>query len=155
MENYLNFAGIEDAYFLIGEMTAFSNRFQAVADRFFADISWKQCFLLICIKMFQQPPTLKELAVTVGSSHQNVKQLLLKLERVGYVEFIRDENDKRKQRVIRTKKAEVFDETHDEPSTVFMQKFFENVSPDKIKITIETLVQLENNLKEMEKQQKK
>lgn len=154
MENYLNCDGIDDAYFLIGEITAFSNRFQAVADRFFEDISWKQCFLLICIKMFQEAPTLKELAAAVGSSHQNVKQLLLKLEKAGYVEFVSDESDKRKQRIIRTPKAKEFDEMHNEPSTIYMQQFFEDISPDKIKTTIEILVQLENNLKKMEKQSK-
>lgn len=152
MKNHLNFQGIEDAYFLIGEMTAFSNRFQAAADRLFEDISWKQCFLLICIRMFEEAPTINELSAAVGSSHQNVKQLLLKLQRAGYVEFVQDENDKRKQLVYRTAKAEEFDQAHAEASAVYMNKFFQNINPEKLKITIETLVQLEQNLKNMEEE---
>lgn len=35
----------------------------------------------------------------MGSSHQNVKQILLKLEKKGFVTIIVDKNDKRKQRI--------------------------------------------------------
>ena len=110
----MNFEGIEDAYFFVGQMTAFSNRFQTVADKFFEDISWKQCFALICIKMFEHAPTINELSAVLGSSHQNVKQLLLKLHKVGYIEFVQDDNDKRKQRIILTDKATEFDRSHAE-----------------------------------------
>lgn len=150
MKNELNFDGMEDAYFFVGEMTAFSNRFQTVADKFFKDISWKQCFVLICIRLFEQAPTINELSAVIGCSHQNVKQLLLKLEQAGYIEFVKDDSDKRKQRIVRTKKAEEFDQMHAEESDVYMKRFFENMNPEKLKITIETLVQLEQNLKNME-----
>lgn len=151
MENHFAFEEVDDTYFLIGELTAFSNRFQAVADRFFEDISWKQCFVLICIKMFQEQPTINELSAALGSSHQNVKQLLLKLQKTGYIEFIQDAKDKRKQRIIRTPKAEEFDLSHAELSHVYMKRFFEGIDPGKLKTTIETLMQLEQNLKIMEK----
>lgn len=92
----MNFEGIEDAYFFVGQMTALSNRFQTVADKCFKDISWKQCFALICIKMLEYAPTINELSSVLGSSHQNVKQILLKLQKAGYIEFVQDDNDKRK-----------------------------------------------------------
>ena len=136
MENKLYVAGMDNGHFLIGQLTAFSNRYQTVADKFFKDISWKQCFVLICIKMFEQAPTINELSEVLGSSRQNVKQLLIKLEKNGYIEFIKDETDKRKQRIIRTTKANEFDENHKEPSGVFMNKFFENIDQDKLKTTI-------------------
>lgn len=150
MNNQMEFEGIKDAYFLVGQMTALCNRYQKVADRFFEDISWKQCFLMICIKMFQQPPTINELSEVVGSSHQNVKQLLLKLQKTGYVQFVQDENDKRKQRIIRTAKADEFDRTHADSSNECMKNFFIGIDPDKLKTTIEILAQLDQNLKKME-----
>ncbi len=150
MDNKLNMDRMDYAHFLIGQLTAFSNRYQTVADRFFEEISWKQCFALICILMFEHSPTINELSEVLGSSHQNVKQLLLKLEKNGYIEFVKDETDKRKQRIIRTKKAIEFDENHREPSKVHMNRLFENVDNEKLKNTIETLVQLEQNLKNME-----
>lgn len=150
MKNELNVEGMDYGHFLIGQLTAFSNRYQAVADKFFEEISWKQCFALICIKMFEHAPTINELSEVLGSSHQNVKQLLLKLEKNGYIEFVKDEADKRKQRIILTPKAKEFDKNHEEASRVYMNKFFENIDTEKLKTTIETLVQLEQNLKNME-----
>ena len=40
----INFEGIESSYFLIGLLSAFDNRFQAVADKTMGEISWKQFF---------------------------------------------------------------------------------------------------------------
>src|SRR5690606_30690673 len=42
---------------------------------------------------------IKELAEIMGISHQNVKQILLKLEKKGFVRISVDEQDKRKQRI--------------------------------------------------------
>ena len=77
----VDFTGIEQSYFLLGLLSAFDNRFQAVADGTMQEISWKQFFAIICINMCKEKPTIKELAEIMGSSHQNVKQILLKLEK--------------------------------------------------------------------------
>ena len=95
----VNFTGIESSYFLLGLLSAFENRFQAIADNTMKEISWKQFFSVICINLCKTPPTVKELAEIMGSSHQNVKQILLKLEKKGFVTLTVDENDKRKQRI--------------------------------------------------------
>ena len=47
----VDFTGIELSYFLIGLLSAFENRFQAVADSAMKEISWKQFFAIICINM--------------------------------------------------------------------------------------------------------
>ena len=72
----LDFRGIESSFFLLGLISAFQNRYQAKADQFFEEISWKQFFAIICINLFKDSPTLKELSEIMGSSHQNVKQIL-------------------------------------------------------------------------------
>ena len=81
----VDFTGIEHSYFLLGLLSAFDNRFQAIADSTMQEISWKQFFAIICINMCKEKPTIKELAEIMGSSHQNVKQILLKLEKKGFV----------------------------------------------------------------------
>ena len=43
------------------------------------------------INMCKEPTTLKELSDILGSSHQNVKQILLKLEKKGFIKFEEDE----------------------------------------------------------------
>ena len=112
----VDFTGIESPYFLIGLISAFENRFQAMADKSMKEISWKQFFAVICIGMCKEKPTLKELAEIMGSSHQNVKQILIKLEKKGFVRIVADEKDKRKQRIELTEYCENFCNKNDEAS---------------------------------------
>ena len=49
-------------------MSAFENRFQAVADSVMNEISWKQFFAIICISMCKDKPTVKELAEIIGET---------------------------------------------------------------------------------------
>ena len=146
--NQLNFEGIPSSYYLLGLMSAFENRFQAMADNVMKEISWKQFFAIVCINMCKEPPTLKELSDILGSSHQNVKQILIKLESKGFVEFQEDFEDKRKQRIVLTKKCQRFCEKNNETSVNIMSKMFEGISEKDIQTTIMTITRIEKNLTE-------
>jgi hypothetical protein len=61
----VDFSGIPSSYYLIGLLSAFENRFQAMADNMMQEISWKQFFAIICINMCKEPPTLKELLAMI------------------------------------------------------------------------------------------
>ena len=135
------------APFLIGLLSAFENRFQTVADSFFEEITWKQFFAIICINLCRESPTINELSEVMGSSHQNVKQILLKLEKKGFVEMIADEKDRRKQRIVTTKKCEDFCQRNDQGSKIQMNKIFEGISQEQLITTIQTISQMERNLK--------
>ncbi len=148
LEN-IDFTGVESSYFLLGLLSAFDNRFQAMADKTIPDISWKQFFAIICINLCKENPTIKELAEILGSSHQNVKQILLKLKNKGFVTIYADEKDKRKQRIALTDYCKDFCEKNDEMSLQIMSKMFEGVSQKQLQITIQTIMQIENNLKEI------
>ena len=145
----MDFSGIEVSYFLIGLLSAFENRFQSVADSQMKEISWKQFFAIICINMCQNKPTVKELSEIMGSSHQNVKQILIKLEKKGFVTITADESDKRKQRVELTDYCREFCNKNDEMSKSIMTKLFEGVSMEQLQVTIQTIIQIEDNLKEI------
>ena len=146
----LDFTGIDAPYFLIGLLSAFENRFQAVADNAIKEISWKQFFAIICISMCKDKPTVKELADIMGSSHQNVKQILLKLEKKGFVQITVDESDKRKQRISLTDYCNDFCNQNNNVAASTMSRLFEGISEEQLKVTIGTIIQIENNLKEME-----
>ena len=47
----LRFEGMDASLFLLGLLSAFENRYQAKADSFFEEISWKQFFAIICINL--------------------------------------------------------------------------------------------------------
>ncbi len=145
----VDFTGIESSYFLLGLLSAFENRFQAVADRDIKVVSWKQFFAIICINLCKTPPTVKELAEIMGSSHQNVKQILLKLEKKGFVSITVDEKDKRKQRIELTPYCIEFCQNNDENSMELLQRMFTGVSEEQLQVTIQTIIQIEDNLKRM------
>ncbi|MBQ2799115.1 MAG: MarR family transcriptional regulator [Ruminiclostridium sp.] len=147
----VDFSGIESSYFLIGLLSAFDNRFQAMADSMMEEISWKQFFAIICINMYNGKPTVKELAEIMGSSHQNVKQILIKLEKKGFVNITTDQTDKRKHRIELTEYCREFCERNDETSMNIMKTMFSGISEEQLQATIKTIIQIENNLKEIEK----
>lgn len=148
-ESRLSFDGMPPHAFLLGLLSAFDNRYQAVADAFFKEVTWKQFFAIICINLCKESPTINELADIMGSSHQNVKQILLKLEKIGFVEMIPDSKDRRKQRIVLTKTCRAFCQRNDEESIRKMNRMFEGISKEQIIATIQTIIQMERNLKEL------
>lgn len=143
----VDFEGIELSYFLLGLLSAFENRFQAAADNAMQEISWKQFFAVICINLCKEKPTVKELSEIMGSSHQNVKQILLKLEKKGFVRITADTQDKRKQRIELTDYCREFCEKNDELSMNTMKALFAGVSEEQLQVTVQTIIQIEDNLK--------
>ena len=141
------FEGIEAPYFLLGLLSAFDNRFQAAADKLIGAMSWKQFFTVICINMCREAPGIKELAGILGTSHQNTKQILLKLEKKGFVRLEGDKKDKRKQRISLTEKCRAFCEKNDVTGAQVMQQLFAGIAPENLQTTIRTIMQMENNLK--------
>ncbi len=146
----VDFSGIESSYFLLGLLSAFDNRFQAMADRQMKEISWKQFFAIICINLCRTPPTIKELAEIIGTSHQNVKQLLLKLEKKDFVQITSDPEDRRKQRVLLTPHCMEYCSRNDEMSARIMTAMFKGIPEEQLRTTIHTIIQIEENIKKIE-----
>ena len=135
--------------FLLGLLSVFDNRYQAAADKYFKEITWKQFFAIICINMCKEAPTLNDLSEVMGSSHQNVKQILLKLESKGFVSMMTDKKDKRKQRFVITEKCKKFLEENDNQSInseKIIMSIFEGIDEISLKTTIETIIKMERNL---------
>ena len=142
-----DFAGMGRSFFMIGLMNRFNNQFQALADATFEELSWKQVFFLNCVTLFGEPPSIKDVADLVGCSHQNAKQILLKLEKSGFVIMEQDVNDRRRQRIRVTQKAEAFRKKFDEPSRCVMERIFAGVGAEELETTIRVIMQLDNNLR--------
>ena len=147
--NNVEFGNMPPQAFLLGLLSAFDNRYQAAADAFFKEITWKQFFAVICINLCKEPPTLNELSDVMGSSHQNVKQILLKLEKKGFVEFVADEKDRRKQRIHVTDACRDFLEKNDnngQQSQYIIGRIFDGVDEASLNATIQTVMKMERNL---------
>ncbi len=148
----VEFGDMPPQAFLLGLLSAFDNRYQAAADAFFKEITWKQFFAIICINLCKESPTINELSDVMGSSHQNVKQILLRLEKKGFVSTIVDKKDKRKQRIIVTDTARTFLEENDnngQQSQYIIGRIFEGIDEKSLMGTIQTIMKMERNLSEL------
>ena len=133
---------------LFGLLFAFMNRLQTVGDAFYEEITCKQFFLLACLNLYpDEEPTANELAETMGCSRQNVKQILDSLCKKEILVLIQDKNDKRKQRIHRTKKCEKLAAKYSQKEQEFMQLLYAGVSEKEMVSVFKTISKMENNLK--------
>ena len=148
----VEFGDMPPQAFLLGLLSAFDNRYQASADEYLKEITWKQFFAIICINLCKEAPTINELSDVMGSSHQNVKQILLRLEKKGFIATFEDEKDKRKQRIYVTDAARNFLEANDnngQQSQYVIGRIFEGIDEKSLMTTIQTIMKMERNLNEL------
>lgn len=134
-------------HFLFGMLFAIGNRLQTIGDGFYEELTCKQWLVMAGISLFEaNPPTLNELADTIGSSHQNIKQIILKLEKAGFVEIYGDEKDRRKTRVKLKEKSFELSQKYQQKEIEFMSELYDGIEEEHLKITTETIAKMERNL---------
>ncbi|MDF2486459.1 MAG: Transcriptional regulator, MarR family [Herbinix sp.] len=142
----------ESKYIIFALIFMLSNKLQTIGDSFFEEVSTKQWFVLLVLGILgEHTPTLSELSEAVGSSHQNVKQLVLKLEQKGYVEILKDSEDARRLRIKATPKSEAFSREYHEKSAKFMNQLFGSFPQEELKTTEQVMLTMKTILEGMEK----
>lgn len=145
--------GIDVRRALFGTFFAFSNRLQTVGDRFYEEITCKQFFVLMCLSVFQDTsPTINELAEVMGSSRQNVKQMVNKLEKQGFLSIHQDEQDKRKLRVAFAPEMYKLADKYGERENTFIEHFYAGIPEADLELVFQTITKLENNLSKLEEE---
>lgn len=84
-------------------------------------------------KRFSSPPSIREVAQEIGTSHQNIKQLALQLEKRGYLDILRDENDRRVLRLRLTQKNAEYWKTKAPEHLQFMMELFVSLDDQELK----------------------
>jgi DNA-binding MarR family transcriptional regulator len=131
-------------------MFVLGNKLQVIGDNFYEEITTKQWFVLLMLAIFgENAPTLNELSDALSSSHQNTKQLVLKLEKKGFLELYTDAKDRRKMRIRVTKACEELFKKYNTKQQDFMIKLFQGIKKEEIKTTLQTLTRFEQNLEDM------
>lgn len=87
---------------LLNEMEQFYNNKETNKE----GLTKRQASLLIYLLQLPAPPSIRELSRLLSTSHQNVKQICLILEREQLIRFVQDIQDKRKKRIKLTMKGE-------------------------------------------------
>lgn len=143
---------VDDKYVIFALIFMLSNQIQTIGDSFFKEVSTKQWFVLLVLGIMEgYSPTLNELSEAVGSSHQNVKQLVLKLEQKGYVEVSKDIEDARRLRIKLTPKSYEFQDAYQEKSSIFMNRLFDGFKKSDLAITKKVMSAMRDTLERMEK----
>ena len=142
----------QDQKELFGMIFMLAQRWQYIGDRELKDsgVTTKQWFLLVTLHaLFDTPPNLNELALAMGSSRQNVKQLALNLEKQGFVEIYQDRADRRVQRFKLTAKNRRFWDARAESDERFMTSLFGQLSSVDVAAThrtVKTLLDITQSL---------
>ena len=136
--------------FYVGMNNKFNNLFQTVGDNLFKEVSFKQEFALRCASFFREPPTIKDLADFLGTSHQNTKQVLEKLEKKGYVQLVQDTNDRRKQRILITDDGRRILEIYLVKGNEYLNLLFDGISEEDLEIAIQVTMRMFENLKRVQ-----
>lgn len=145
---------IPNQQFIFGSLFVLANRVDTLLDRALQkfNVSSKQWFLSICVaSLFDHDPSLKELAKESGSSHQNVKQVALKLQDKNLLELYKDPKDARTTRVKLSEYSNEFWKLSDQDSNEFMNQLFKDISNDELESVRKVFTKLNYNLSEMEK----
>lgn len=100
--------------------------------------------------LFDEDPSLKELAKVSGSSHQNVKQVALKLEQKDLVNLYKDTKDARVTRVRLSASSPAFSAQSDGDAQKFLSDLYEGVTEEELNVVRKVFEKLERNLESMD-----
>lgn len=119
-----------------------SNTLQSYMDLLLKDdnLTAKQFFMMIVIGSQPHDLNLGEISELFGTSHQNVKQICLKLEKSGYVKIYKDEKDQRVLRVKLTPFAQAFWAKRDQSDDQTMRKMFLKLETSELKSMLSSLI---------------
>jgi DNA-binding MarR family transcriptional regulator len=131
-----------------------ANKLQVLGDRHLkgTGITTKQWFLTLLISMENETPSIGRCAELMGSSHQNIKQLLNKLKEQGMVHLVADSGDKRKQRVELSKECIAFWDKRAHRDQERIQELFAPFEAEELSYFAASLERLRKHfIKELEK----
>ncbi|MEG0376447.1 MAG: hypothetical protein RR547_13145 [Raoultibacter sp.] len=149
MEDNKTSSDLGPDYLLLRMMHGFGNKLGTIDRMTFSELTGRQCSLIASIGTFEEPPTLGQLAECEGSSHQNIKQMALKLQEKGYAKLLSDSSDARKIRVSATKKGHDLCKRHREKQMQFLEILFEGVNVKEIEAASKSVRKLNENLDSM------
>lgn len=125
---------IDKQKYIFGSLFIIANKLQVLGDQYFSDddMTTKQWLMTVMILQFHdEPPTLREVAELMGSSHQNAKQIALKLEKKGFLAIEKDDRDARAIRLRLTEKSYSFWEKRAEKDEHYIVEFFKDLSEEE------------------------
>jgi DNA-binding MarR family transcriptional regulator len=144
---------MQDQKFVFGSVLIVANMIDTLLERELKefDVTAKQWFLTVVIdnSFFDKAPTIKEVAKEMGSSHQNVKQVALKLEQKGLLVLEKDKKDARVTRLRLTEQSYKFSQVIQSKAAAFTQALFNGIENEDMSKARAVLQKMLSNLTRM------
>lgn len=145
---------MSDMQFLFGSLFVATNRIDTIMERGLKkfDVTTKQWFLSIIIdNMFHEPPSIKEVAKEMGSSHQNVKQIALKMAQKGLLELEKDKNDARVTHLRLTEQSvDLWNKVREE-GHIFTETLFQDIDHEELRAARSVMRKMLANISDMDR----
>lgn len=136
--------------FIFGTIFILANKLQVLGDRILDGMTMKQWLLTALISQFRDgPPTLGEVSELMGSSHQNVKQIALKLQEKGFLRIEKDGVDSRALRLILTEKSDVYWKVREVEDMTFLRELFADLTEEELNVMVCGMRKLNQKVLEM------
>ncbi len=148
-----NYDSIPAREFIFAGLFVVSNRLDTLMERALKpfQITSKQWFLsLIVGNAFDEPPTVKQVAEQMGCSHQNAKQVALKLKEKGLIKMEKDANDRRVTRMSLTEKNLELWQDLEPTGDEFMKAVFEGISQEEMESMRSSMSKIIANIEKMD-----
>lgn len=142
---------IDERYRIFGMIFLLSNKLETIGNNFLEELTTKQWFFMLTLTtFFESPPTLSQLANQMGTSHQNSKQLAIRLQEKGFLTIEKDERDNRVLRILSTKKIDDYVKTRQIKDHNFIEDLFRVLKNSEIKELDKILFRLMDNIQNIE-----
>lgn len=143
---------LKEKAYIFGTIFTLSNKLQSLGDKFDKNLTVKQWLLLAGIyKSESDSPTISEVAGLIGCSRQNVKKMVLILEKEGFVRLQKDSNDARILRISLTKKCRDYLMQREKRESEFLVQLFDGFNSNEVKALVNGILKLEKNIVRMER----
>lgn len=143
--NFDKMNSMDKQQYIFGNIFLLANKLQVKGDQFLAqdDMTLRQWFLTVMILRFKDKhPTLGEVSELMGSSHQNVKQLALKLQEKEFLKIEKDPLDGRAIRLKLTQKSREYWKAREEEGNQFIKDLFQDLTEEEINVLCKSYVKI-------------
>lgn len=142
----MDFKKMDPRYLMYGSLSVLDNRIAALQSEEFKDLTMKQHFLLVSIGTFDDNPTLSDVSQLIGCSYQNVRKMAEQLQAKGYLTICKDEEDKRKLRLVPAEKLMNLTQDKQEVTQQFMDRMYRDISEDDLMTALSVILKMTENI---------